>query len=61
MWAGLIADGGQEPEEIADKVFAAIEEERFYILTHETQDEAVRMRMEAILERRDPEIPSPAF
>ena len=37
----------------------AIREEQFYILTHEAQDRGVRMRMEQILERRNPELPAP--
>ena len=58
-WFDRIADQGQDPEEIADKVLNAVREEQFYILTHETQDRAVRMRMEQILERRNPELPAP--
>lgn len=58
-WADRIADQGQDPEEIAEKVLAAIREEQFYILTHEAQDATVRMRMENILARRNPELPTP--
>ena len=58
-WFDRIADQGQDPEEIAEKVLNAVREEQFYILTHETQDRAVRMRMEQILERRNPELPAP--
>lgn len=58
-WFDRIADQGQDPEEIAEKVLDAIREEQFYILTHETQDRGVRMRMEQILGRRNPEVPAP--
>ncbi|MDA0353316.1 MAG: SDR family NAD(P)-dependent oxidoreductase [Chloroflexi bacterium] len=56
-WSNLIGDSGQDPAEIAEKVFTAINEDQFYILTHDTQDEAVRMRSEQILARRNPELP----
>ena len=55
--ADRIAEQGQDPEEIAEQVLAAIREQRCYILTHETQDANVRMRMEHILARRNPELP----
>ncbi len=58
-WFDRISEQGQDPEQIAEKVLNAIREEQFYILTHETQDRAVRMRMEQILERRNPELPPP--
>ena len=58
-WFDRIAEQGQDPEEIAEKVLNAIREEQFYILTHEAQDRGVRMRMEQILERRNPELPAP--
>lgn len=55
-WAQLIGDTGQDPSEVAEKVFAAINDDQFYILTHETQDESLRLRFQNILERRNPEL-----
>jgi hypothetical protein len=43
-----------EPEEVANRVLAAIREEQFYILTHDEYDQPIRARMEAILARRNP-------
>ncbi len=43
-----------EPAEIADGVLNAIREERFYILPHPEGKEAVRVRMEEIIEERNP-------
>ena len=57
QWAEVIRETGQDPAEIASKVWQAIEEERFYIFTHEAQDESIRMRAESMLGRRDPEAP----
>lgn len=56
-WAARIGETGQEPSEIAEKVFSAINDDQFYILTHETQDPNLRMRFQNILERRNPEVP----
>ncbi len=49
-----IGELGIPPSEVADQVLTAIREERFYIVTHNEFDEAIRMRMENILERRNP-------
>ena len=38
-----------EPSEVADKVWRAVQDERFYILTHDGSEEGVRRRLEAIL------------
>ncbi len=43
-----------EPAEIADGVLDAIREERFYILPHPEGKEPVRVRMEEIIEERNP-------
>ena len=59
QWAERISEQGKDPSEIADSVLAAIEDERFYILTHETADAVIRMRMESILARRNPVMPAP--
>ncbi|MEX2247785.1 MAG: SDR family NAD(P)-dependent oxidoreductase [Dehalococcoidia bacterium] len=45
---------GMPPPELAEQVFDAVQARRFYILTHPEFDAAVRARMEAILDRRDP-------
>jgi len=42
------------PETVAEKVFKAIQDEQFYILTHDEYDGAIRSRMENILARRNP-------
>lgn len=44
------------PDQAADAVFAAIREERFYILTHPEFNEMVKMRMEAIIQGKNPTI-----
>ncbi|MDB4990687.1 MAG: hypothetical protein JWN04_5865 [Myxococcaceae bacterium] len=45
---------GIEPEKVADQVFAAIEEDRFYILTHDDTRRAVAVRAEDIVAGRAP-------
>ena len=55
-WAARIGDTGQDPSEIAEKVFVAINDDQFYILTHETQDANLRVRFDNILARRNPEV-----
>ena len=45
---------GMPPERVADMVFEAIRDERFYIITHQDFDEIIRTRMEDILGRRNP-------
>ena len=41
--------------EVAERVFQAIRDERFYILTHDDIDPWIRQRMESILARRNPQ------
>jgi NAD(P)-dependent dehydrogenase (short-subunit alcohol dehydrogenase family) len=53
MFAGIAA--GTPPAEVAEKVFAAVQNEQFYIFSHPEFLTAVRTRMEAILEQRNPE------
>ena len=53
MFAGIAA--GTPPAEVAEKVFAAIQNEQFYIFSHPEFLTAVRTRMDAILEQRNPE------
>ena len=46
------------PAQVADAVFQAIREERFYILTHPEGKGWIRTRMEDILEERNPTPPA---
>lgn len=45
-----ILASGQSPAQIADQVFQAIVDRRFYILTHPEHNGVIRKRMEAMLE-----------
>lgn len=47
---------GMSPEQVADYVFNAIRDEKFYILTHPEWKDMVRIRMESILQERNPTI-----
>ena len=49
-----IIEVGLPPSQIAEAVFDAIREERFYILTHKDWKVFVQKRMENILEERNP-------
>jgi NAD(P)-dependent dehydrogenase (short-subunit alcohol dehydrogenase family) len=49
-----LVETGKSPEEIAAAVFAAIRDERFYILTHPDVAPLVRRRMETILDAFEP-------
>ena len=48
---------GMLPVQVADAVFQAIREERFYILTHPEGKDWIRTRMEDILQERNPTPP----
>jgi len=50
---------GIPPEEVAAQVVAAIHEDRFWVFTHPLFLKAVRIRMEDILEQRNPTLPKP--
>ncbi len=50
---GLLATG-LTAETVADHVINAIKEEKLYILTHPDMKEAIRTRMETILDERNP-------
>ena len=52
MFAGIAS--GMPPAEVAEKVFAAIQNDQFYILPHPEFLPVVRARMEAILEQKNP-------
>jgi NAD(P)-dependent dehydrogenase (short-subunit alcohol dehydrogenase family) len=45
---------GMQPPDVAERVFEAVRDERFYILTHPELNERVRQRMEAILSGENP-------
>ncbi|HYD70827.1 SDR family NAD(P)-dependent oxidoreductase [Azospirillum sp.] len=47
-------EGGIAPEAVADAVFAAVAEDRFYILTHPDSHAGVKVRMDDILKDRKP-------
>jgi NAD(P)-dependent dehydrogenase (short-subunit alcohol dehydrogenase family) len=49
-----VVQEGAAPEEIAEHVFTAVREQRFWILPHPAGDQIVRDRFECILERRNP-------
>jgi hypothetical protein len=49
------------PAQVADAVFQAIREERFYILTHPEGKNWIRTRMEDIFEERNPTPPGTAL
>ncbi len=55
MVRGLI-EQGMAPSLIAEKVFAAIREDSFWILTHPEFDAAIRERVEGMLAGRNPEL-----
>jgi hypothetical protein len=50
----LGSSGGMAPSDVAEVVFRAVEEGRFYILTHPDYLSSVRARVENIIEGRDP-------
>lgn len=47
-------ESGITPEEVADQVFAALRENRFYIITHEMTKAGVKVHLEDILTPRQP-------
>jgi NAD(P)-dependent dehydrogenase (short-subunit alcohol dehydrogenase family) len=51
----LVANG-LKPEQVADLVFAAIREDKFYIFTHPEMKFLIQRRMENILNERNPAI-----
>ena len=58
MMQQLFSREGMPPSEVADIVFDAILEDRFYVLTHpEAEKETVRARLEAILDGTSPPPP----
>jgi NAD(P)-dependent dehydrogenase (short-subunit alcohol dehydrogenase family) len=53
-WATRTGDRGMAPEQVADIVFDAIRDDRFYILPHDEYDPVIRARADAILTRQNP-------
>ena len=51
-----LIEQGASPESIADKVFDAIREERFWILTHPEFEAAIRERVDGMLAGRNPQL-----
>ena len=47
-------EAGMPAQQVADIAFQAIRDETFYILTHPESKEAIRVRMEDILQERNP-------
>ncbi len=45
------------PQQVADSVLRAIGEERLYILTHPQWKSAIQIRMEDMLQERNPTLP----
>jgi NAD(P)-dependent dehydrogenase (short-subunit alcohol dehydrogenase family) len=52
--ADLALSTGMPPEQVGSIVLEAIRNEQFWILTHDTFQDAIRTRVEDILERRTP-------
>jgi NAD(P)-dependent dehydrogenase (short-subunit alcohol dehydrogenase family) len=48
---------GMPPGQVADAVFQALRRDQFYIFTHPERKEAIRTRMEDILQERSPTPP----
>ena len=59
LWEAIRQDmqAGMPPIQVADAVFTALRKDQFYILTHPDSKEAVRRRMEDILQERSPTPP----
>ena len=53
-----LAQNGIPPEQVADQVFKAIRQNTFYILTHPESKESIQLRMENILQERNPTPPN---
>jgi len=53
----LAVDAGESPQHVADCVFKAIREEKFYIITHPEMKPLVQMRMDDIMQERNPTNP----
>jgi hypothetical protein len=58
MIRGIFA-GGMPPSEVARQVFEAIQNERFYVLTHPEHNDRFRMRCDAIVGDGTPPLLTP--
>jgi NAD(P)-dependent dehydrogenase (short-subunit alcohol dehydrogenase family) len=60
-WEALrrLVPAGMSPGQVTAAVFEALRKDQFYILTHPEGKEAVRTRMEDILQQRNPSPPGP--
>lgn len=56
---GTLVASSMPPNQVAEKVFDAIREEQFYILTHPAWTEAIQLRMTKLLQMENPENPAP--
>lgn len=56
--AARLYGGALSPEAVAEQAHEAVLENRLYVLTSDVFDAAIRDRMQAILERRNPVFPS---
>jgi len=54
-------EAGMPPLQVADIVFDAIKNERFYILTHPEWMEAIQMRTDSLLRLENPQDPTPTI
>ena len=54
-----LVPAGMPPGQVADVVVLALRKDQFYIFTHPEGKEAVRTRMEDILQERNPSAPGP--
>lgn len=66
MQAGFAAlkaaiDAGMPPAEVAEKVFQAIEEERFYVLPSSEWNELIKLRLDSLARLENPQNPMPAI
>jgi len=52
-----IIQQGMPPEQVAEHVFNAIQENKFYIFTHPEYKKVMQLRMEDILQERNPTLP----
>ena len=52
-----VAHGRISADQVADAVFEAVRDEKFYIFTHKRIKDSVRMRLEDIIEERNPRNP----
>jgi len=51
-------EGGMSPEKVADQVFEAVREEKFYIVTQPEWTEVIKLRMDCLLRMENPRSPS---